>query len=224
MEIVPGIHQVDGVNGNSYIHLNGGFTLIDTGLPHSSKKILGYIQKTLDRNPADIETIVLTHYHIDHIGSLDEIKRVSNARVAIHEADADYVSGKKTQPVPPGMRGALYRGLSTVMKARAVEADILLHDGDTIAGLACIHTPGHTPGSIALLDQTKKVLFSGDLIRFDGEKITGPSPKFTPDPEKAYDSIRKIARLDYDILLPGHGVPLRPDAAERVRAFSESLG
>jgi glyoxylase-like metal-dependent hydrolase (beta-lactamase superfamily II) len=224
VEIVPGIHQIDGVNGNCYIIVGDGLTLIDTGLPHGTVQILAYLRNVLRKNPSDVRTIVLTHFHIDHTGNVVDLKRASGAKVAIHEADADYVSGKKARPSPKGARGLLMSVMGRLLfRTPDFQPDILLRDGAAVAGLACIHTPGHTPGSICLLDPGTKVLFSGDLLRFDGVKIEGPAPQFTPDMGGAMQSVKKIAPLDFEILLSGHGVPLKAGASERVREFARSI-
>ena len=47
----------------------------------------------------DIKTIVITHHHFDHTGSLDKLKEITGAKVAIHSEDADYISGKRLNPV-----------------------------------------------------------------------------------------------------------------------------
>ena len=223
MEIVPGIHQIDGVNGNCYVIVRDGLILIDTGLPRTSKKILSYIQDTLKCKPSEISTIMLTHYHIDHTGNVCELKNLSGAKVAIHEADADFVSGKKPQPAPKGGLGMLYRLLGMFFKSKFVEPDIRLKNGDTIAGLICLHTPGHTPGSTCLLDPVSKVLFCGDILRYDGVKIAGAPPQFTLDMGEAERSIKMVSTLDFDILLSGHGIPLKSGAAEKVRTYAKSL-
>ncbi len=222
MEIVPGIHQVDGVKGNCFIIVQDDLTLIDTGMPKNSAKIVNYIQDVLKRKPSDIKTIVLTHFHIDHVGDAFDLKKLSGAKVAIHEADADYVSGRKTPPVPKGGMGMIVKVLMPLFFiSKPVEPDIKLKDRDIIAGLTCIHTPGHTPGSICLFDPASKILFAGDLLRFDGITIKmGPLPL---DTREVQQSINKIAALDFDIMLSGHGIPLRPDASVKVREFAKSL-
>jgi glyoxylase-like metal-dependent hydrolase (beta-lactamase superfamily II) len=224
MEIVPGIHQIDGVNGNCYVIVRDRLILIDTGLPRSSKKILSYIQDTLKRKPSELSTIILTHYHIDHTGNVCELKNLSGAEVAVHEADADFVAGRKPHPAPKGKLGLPYRLLGIFFRPAFVEPDIRLKNGDTIAGLTCIHTPGHTPGSICLLDPVANVLFAGDILKYDGEKISGAPPQFTMDSEEAQRSIKTIATLDFNILLCGHGIPLKSGAAEKVRDFAKTSG
>jgi|SRR5208283_2828846 len=220
MEIVPGIHQVDGVNGNCFIIVRDELTIIDTGMPKNSAKIVKYIQDILKRKPSDIKTIVLTHFHVDHVGNASELKKLSGAKVAIHKADADYVSGRKPQPVPKSVVGMLMKVfIPLFFGSRPVEPDINLNDGTTIAGLTTIHTPGHTPGSICLFDPVSKILFVGDLLRFNGSKIEiGPLPLDTGEIQQ---SINKIAAIDFDIMLSGHGVPMRPDASVKVREFAK---
>jgi len=225
MEIITGIHQVDGVNGNCYILVHDGITVIDTGLPHGSgKKILAYIRDTLYREPTEIKTIVITHFHIDHIGGIAILKKAApDAKIAIGKADAGYLSGQEAPPVYPGFRGFLLRMVGSIMNPGIIQADILLNDMDQINGLLCIHIPGHTPGSIGLYDERTKTFFAGDILRYNGTSITEGPPLFTMDVKGSHQSIRKIASLDCDILLPGHGVPIRNSAAEKVRAFTATL-
>ena len=88
MKIVDGIYQVDGVNCNVYIVEDGEkLVLIDTGLFRNDKKIVKYIE-SLGRKPTDVSTIVITHYHIDHTGSLKKMKEATDAKVAVGEFDA----------------------------------------------------------------------------------------------------------------------------------------
>jgi glyoxylase-like metal-dependent hydrolase (beta-lactamase superfamily II) len=104
-----------------------------------------------------------------------------------------------------------------------VTPDTLLQDGDKIAGLTCVHCPGHTAGSIALYDPNRRILFSGDTVGFDEGKVHGPREEFSDDMEQVKSSIMTLSGLDYDLMLPGHGSPLKPDAANRVGEFSRDL-
>ena len=121
-------------------------------------------------------------------------------------------------PLPKGGIGVMLRLLSPFMRPAPVKADIILHESDVIAGMKVIHIPGHTPGSIALLDEKRKVLFPGDTLRYRDGRIEGPPAKFTPDPELARRSIERLKRYDFDVMLAGHGEPLRGGASEKVRA------
>ena len=198
MEIVTGIHPVDGVNGNCYILVRNGLTVIDTGLPAGSgKKILSYIQNIMYREPTEIKSIIITHFHMDHIGGVATlITAAPGAKVAIGAADAGYVSGQIALPVYPGFRGFLLRIATKIMNPGVFPIDILLHDGDRIGDLLCIHIPGHTPGSIGLYDECTKTFFCGDILRYDGISLAEGPTLFTTDLKGSHQSIRKIAALE----------------------------
>jgi glyoxylase-like metal-dependent hydrolase (beta-lactamase superfamily II) len=225
MEIVVGIHRVDEASSNMahsnvYLAINGKeLAVIDTGTGGNAKKTIEYIQK-IGYQPTDVKAIVITHFHMDHTGSAKELKdMLPNAKVAAHEADADYISGKKPLPKPKNL---LFRAVSAFIKLEPVAVDILLKENDKIAQHTVFHTPGHTPGSIALLDENRKAIFVGDTLRYDGEKVTGAPEQYTLDPAQAKESIKKIAQLSFDIMLPGHGEPLKENASDAVKKFAES--
>ena len=106
MEILSNIHWIEGINAHSYIVNGDHITIIDTGMPGNEGKILNYVKNVLNREPEDIKTIVITHYHLDHTGSLKELKNATNAKIAIHKDDADYISGKQIAPGPFYLRFA----------------------------------------------------------------------------------------------------------------------
>jgi glyoxylase-like metal-dependent hydrolase (beta-lactamase superfamily II) len=221
MEIVEGIHRADEASGNMahsnvYIVINGNeLVVIDTGTSGNAKKIIEYIQK-IGNHPQEVSMIVLTHYHMDHSGSAKDLKDLTNAKVAVHVDDADFVAGKKPLPKP---KNILMRAASSFINFTPVQVDIILKDGDTIGNLTVIHTPGHTPGSIALLDAQRKALFVGDTLRFDGSKVTGAPEHFTWDEDKVEESIQKIVMLDFEVMLPGHGEFLKGNASGAVKEF-----
>jgi len=220
VKIAEGIYQVEGVNGNVYLAEDAGkLILIDTGMPRNDKKIMKFIE-SLGRSPSDVSVIVITHFHIDHVGNAKKIKDQTGAKVAAQEMDADYVSGKK---VPPKPKNLMFRAFSSVVKAEPVDIDVTLKDGDKVGRFMVIHTPGHSEGSIALLDRDRKVMFVGDTIRFNDGKMEGPPEQFTLDMEKAKESIGKISEYDFDIMLSGHGQPLMADASRKVKEFYATL-
>ncbi len=224
MELVSHIHRVDGVQGNCYLVDRDGLVLIDTGLVRNSKKILACIRDELDRDPRDLELIIITHSHADHTGNVAELRRATGARVAVHEADAEYLAGRAAMPPLTGLRGRLLAHLLSLWPAEPVEPDLLLHDGDRLSGFECIHTPGHTPGSVCLYDLTLRAVFCGDALLTKNGTVRGPPPSATPDMAEAMRSVRRVSGLDYDILLSGHGTPLFKEASQRVNDFMTGLG
>jgi glyoxylase-like metal-dependent hydrolase (beta-lactamase superfamily II) len=215
VEIVPGIHWIPKINGNVYLLVDKELTLIDTGLPHHTKRILSYITETLHRKPDELTTIVLTHFHIDHIGNASELREETGAKIAAYADEAAYIEGKKKMPTPHSL---LMRAMGPFMRSRPVLVDILLQDKENIHGCLVVHTPGHTPGSIALLELQHKVLLCGDTIRTPNGTIQGPSEQYSLDLRQAQQSVDRLKTLDFDVLLSGHGDPVRPDAAAKVRS------
>jgi len=226
VEIMKGVHQVDGVNANSYLiqENDGSITLIDSGMSTNGKKILEYLKTNLSKQPLDLKTIVLTHSHVDHIRGISAIKKATGAKVAIHDQDADFLSKKKKLPPPKGATGFIFRLFSVFMQSAAVEPDIRLNENDKIgSSLTVVHTPGHTPGSISLYDQGRKLIFVGDAITNRGGKLQGSIKRFSFDLPQADRSVEKISSLDFESLLSGHGEPVRSGGSQKVRELSETL-
>ncbi len=219
VEISPFIHQIDGVNANSYLVFDSDdkMILIDTGMSSNGKKILDYIA-SLGREPSSVKTMVLTHCHIDHTRGAFELKKATGAKLAVHQDDEKYVSGEESQPVPKGLIGVLFRIFAPFFRSKPVKPDILLKEPDRVGkSLLVIHTPGHTPGSIAIYDEDRKVIFVGDTLRYTKGRLVGPPKQFTWDLRNAESSIRKIAEFDFKIMLSGHGEPLKTNASDEVR-------
>jgi hydroxyacylglutathione hydrolase len=196
MKIADRVYRIDGVQiANAYlVDSVDGLILIDTGMPGSTKRILNYVRQ-IGHKPADIKYIFLTHADIDHIGSAADLKEATGARLIIHSADAPILSGK-------AMR-------------RTIKGPI--NDNFSLAGLQVIHTPGHSAGSICLYSRGK-FIFVGDALRADsvGNPIP-PSGSLSDDIIQAKATLKTISQMEYDLLCPGHGSPVRGNAAQKVK-------
>jgi glyoxylase-like metal-dependent hydrolase (beta-lactamase superfamily II) len=219
-EISKGVHYADGTNANSYLveEADGTLTLVDAGMQSDGKKILEYITAKMMRKPSDVKTIVLTHCHVDHIRGAASLKAATGAKVAVHEADADFVSGKARYPSPGGVVGFLFGLMSPFFRVKPVEPDIRLKENDMVGRFVVLHTPGHTPGSISLYDKEGKVLFVGDTARFLKGTLEGPPAQFTIDAGQVKTSIERLSKLEFEVMLSGHGDPLKAKDAPQMMA------
>lgn len=146
---------------------------------------------------ASLKYIILTHAHADHIGALDDIKRVFDAPVVIHESEA-----------PALQNGSLNLCPLLGFNIPKTKADICVRHKDTLPfgkdSISFIHTPGHTKGSMCILADCN--LFSGDTIfELSIGRTDFPGGSFS----EIKNSIQtRIYTLDGDIkLYPGHGNP-----------------
>ena len=180
-----------------------GLLLVDTGMPGNARRILSFIDG-IGRKPSALRDIVVTHCDIDHVGSVAELKRLTGARVAIHELDAPVLSGEQRPQKGGLVMVALYR----LLRFRPVAPDLRLRDGDTIGGLHVMHVPGHTAGSIALV-RDDGVVFSGDALLSDKDgNVLPPDPRLAFDRARALASAAMITARHATLLLTGHGAPV----------------
>ena len=218
MEIKKGIYLLDGIRGaNSYLYVSeDSISVIDTGMPGNAERILEQI-KTLNKTAQDVKLIILTHSDIDHSGSAAQLKKLTGAKVAIHGGDAPSLSGEKELKRVKGFIGFIFRLVSRFMRFQPIKPDIILKDGDVLDHLKVIHTPGHTQGSICLY-KAGDILFAGDAVRTDKNgNLKLPPEWMSLNMPEALESVKKMAKLEFDILLPGHGAPVMNKASTKLK-------
>jgi glyoxylase-like metal-dependent hydrolase (beta-lactamase superfamily II) len=216
-----GIHQVPGTGfSNAYLVEvdQQGLVLIDTGTRSGYSKVLAYLAG-IGRKPSDVNYIILTHADGDHSGSAAKLKRVTGASLAIHELDAPRISGEKRLKEASGFGGFMVSVLGVFMRVERVKPDIVLKEGATVGPLAILHTPGHTDGSISIYKPNEGI-FVGDLLRTDAAgNLKLASPSMSRNMAQVRSSVERISKMEFSMLLPGHGKPLEEDAAKRLREF-----
>lgn len=191
------------VNGHCALLTNNRLILIDTGTQPDASDLLADINKT-GYKPSDIENIVITHVHPDHVGGLATLKELSNARVAAHEIEAKFISQRETYTGPPGAEYHKHAGTNV---------DDLLKDGQVYEGLLVIFTPGHTPGHISLYDKEADLLIAGDALRHDKDGLNPMPDHINFDVPQHHNSVRKLAKTKFNSIIVGHGDPVQSNGS-----------
>ncbi len=192
--IVGGPDITDGRDGCIYLMNLGELILIDTGAGWSVENIIGNI-KRLGFDPKNLAKILLTHCHIDHIGGVPEIRKRFGAKIYIHKLDAPPLENGDPVLTAAKWYQTSFPATPVDVKLNSPE-EALMIGGQKII---CLHTPGHTPGSICIyLDKDgRRVLF--------GQDLHGPLlEEFGSNIEDYGRSTKKLLDLDADILCEGH--------------------
>lgn len=207
---------------NSFIVKGKKTIIVDTGYPGNANKIISHLHENSIK-PEDVSLIVLTHGHIDHYGSAEELKKITGAPIAAHKADAEFLKkGINYIGTPARLSGRVlkffYAGTDSV-QTKPLEVDIIFdNDRDLqefgIAGRV-IHTPGHTEGSISLILSTGEAIV-GDLV-MGGILCRGVPgyPLFVSDMSRLRESIQRVVQLSPTIICPSHGGPFSPEMLQK---------
>jgi len=223
LEVVPGIHKIDGTwGGNVYLLVDEeGLALVDAALPFNAGKILRYIER-LGRAPSELRYVVLTHAHPDHTGTISTLLKRVSLSVVVHPEDARRERDGRTRLFYHGQLVTLPWNVPFLGKIFAHELVEEGHSLPIMGGLRVLHTPGHTPGSIALYLEERGVLFTGDMLISDGKRFTRPIPFPGTDLKLYRHSIERLAQLQFDVACVGHGRPLVGGAVGKVNEMLDN--
>jgi glyoxylase-like metal-dependent hydrolase (beta-lactamase superfamily II) len=244
-EVASGVHRAGSPLINWYlVEDEGRVTLVDAGVP-------GYwpqLDKTLaaiGRSRGDVEALVLTHGDGDHVGFGERLRRETGARVLVHGEDIEITTTRKQKKTEAGLgtlagfrHAAAWRILGEItrnggLRVPPVAEVETFSDGDVLdvpGRPRVVHTPGHTYGHCVVHLADRGVVFAGDaLCTWHPLRGTrGPQlmpPALTVNTAQALGSLDRIAELEADTVLVGHGEPWTEGAAaavERARAVAAS--
>jgi glyoxylase-like metal-dependent hydrolase (beta-lactamase superfamily II) len=181
--------------------------------------------------------IVMTHGHFDHVGALEDLAERWDVPVYAHELELPYLDGRSSYPPPdPTVGGGMMARVSVVFPRGPINVRNRLHtlpaDGSVpgMPGWRWIPTPGHSPGHVSLWRERDRAVIAGDAFittrqesayaaAIQKPEMHGPPMYFTPDWEQARESVRRLAALEPDLAVTGHGQAMR--GPEMTRALHE---
>jgi glyoxylase-like metal-dependent hydrolase (beta-lactamase superfamily II) len=220
MEIAPQIHAVPLKTAGGFLITEDRLTLIDAGLAGSRPIFLRYLEQ-IGRSIDELDRIVCTHGHPDHVGGVRELADGTSAEVFIHPADLEGVGLTVREALVTPQGGSLRGRLLQAMTPHPGAATPL-KDGDVLpvlGGLEVIHTPGHTPGSVCLYARGPRILFTGDVLQVRRGHLAFASPIFSHDHAQARASVKRLAHLDVDMIAFSHYRPMREGASDALAAL-----
>jgi glyoxylase-like metal-dependent hydrolase (beta-lactamase superfamily II) len=193
--------------------------LFDAGTRWAERRIL----REVNGHPVDAH--VISHAHCDHQGSSASVVAALGIPVWAPAVEAEAVESGDIGPMGPD--NLITRIQLRTWAGPGVPVDRRLREGDEVAGFTVLETPGHSPGHLSFWRERDRALLAFDVI-FGRHPITGrpglfePPDRFTIDPARNRDQIRRLASLEPELVCFGHGPPLR-GAAGPLRAFADSL-
>ncbi|WP_027956571.1 MBL fold metallo-hydrolase [Halobacillus kuroshimensis] len=200
------------------------WVLVDCGISHYSRRIIAAAEKRYGSRPP--KAIVLTHGHFDHVGSAKKLADHWNVPIFIHPMEMDYVTNQRDYPVGDAtVGGGFFALISPFFPTHQPDLSRYIHaipnDGKlpSLPDWQVIHTPGHTPGHVALYRPHDGTLLAGDAfitvkqessmaVFIQHQHVHGPPAYFTHNWEEAEKSVQKLAALNPVTAITGHGLPM----------------
>jgi len=237
-EVAPGVHRLGNELINFYlVEADGGLVVVDAGLPGFYDQ-LEQLLRSRGRTVADVDALLLTHAHPDHVGIAERVRQ-AGVPVHVHEADVEQARTAKSHPregnlLPYLRHRALWRLLFTSarnggLKTTKIAEVTTFGDGelDLPGRPRAIHTPGHSPGHVVFHFEGQGALIGGDALCTYNPLTGRTGPQLMPrafawSNQRALESLGRIEGVDAGALLVGHGDPWTSGVAAAVARVREA--
>jgi glyoxylase-like metal-dependent hydrolase (beta-lactamase superfamily II) len=234
--VAPGVHRIEDAFTNWYLIDDGGrLTVVDTGVPSSWDSLQNLLPR-IERVATDIDAVVLTHAHFDHLGFAERARRTLGVPVFVHEADVPltrhpwrydherarayyFATQVRALPMVASLVGHRAWWPTPVREVVRYENGTLPVPGEP----QVVPTPGHTHGHCALYLPSRDVVIAGDaVVTLDpytgrrGPRIVAAAA--TVDTQRNLATLDAIAGTGAGTVLTGHGEPWHQGAAAIVES------
>ncbi len=200
MKLKENVEMIDGTMAHAYsISCGGKIYLVDTGTKGSGKKIIRFYE-SVGKEP---DYVLITHYHMDHIGGLEQVMERYKPEVYVPSKEIAII--RHEQPLPEGTPAFLklfgkvprISDLSALRTSEELEAPCV----------KVMETFGHTPGSTSYYFPDEGVLLVGDAV-YEKNGELAVNKLFSLDLVAAEEGRKKIMSMKPVMILPGHGNPI----------------
>jgi glyoxylase-like metal-dependent hydrolase (beta-lactamase superfamily II) len=233
-QVGPGVHHARAKHV-SWILVTEGVTvtLVDTGYPRDRERLLRSLE-LVGRRASDVDAVVLTHGHPDHVGNAEHLRSVYGVPVLAHRAEVPNASGTHIEQVSErslisqAWRPSVLRWTLDILRLGATRVERVreLRDfGEEMLDVpgqpVAIHTPGHTSGHCSLHLPNRGVLLAGDAMMTEHAVGRDIGPQLLPaffnaDTDLARQSLERLRPLAADVVVPGHGPAFQGTPARAV--------
>ena len=215
------------------IQVEDQLILCDGGYPNQVEEIELELKRCGYRL-CDLTKIFISHHDHDHIGSISQLKEINPVVEILTSAiEKPYIDGTEkslrliqAEEYNRTLTGAdkeFGQAFTNYLRTiNTVKVDRVVGDGEYIAeGVKVISTPGHTPGHQSILLENELILFTGDALAVENEKLIVANPEFTLDIDRCMESIMKISNLKLNKLMCYHGVLIEKYITELISELIE---
>ncbi|TKX41475.1 MULTISPECIES: MBL fold metallo-hydrolase [unclassified Halorubrum] len=221
-EIAEGVWRIECRGVNAYLVFDDVPTLVDAGTPWDGAAIRDGLDEA-GVAVSEVGRVLLTHYDLDHVGTLAALAPDLDAPVRAYGFDAQLLRGSRS-PSIRNHKGLIQR-LGGLVTDRADLDVVGVRDGERIGSFTAYHTPGHTPGHVAYASGELGVGLLGDLASASDGDLEPSGWLISYDTDAVATSVRDLAARapSFEVACVGHGDPLATGGGEALRWLAATV-